>query len=129
MVYDVILRLDEKKLPTLLQTIQGYAKLQNISVVINIEDKEPSKRATSFYTNGKRNKGIKGDELLMEIFSSEERAFTGAEIAKIFVERGFSAKSYSPCISRLKYANKVKQMGQSLFALTAVADKLKASKK
>jgi hypothetical protein len=53
------------------------------------------------YANGKRDKGISGRDLLLEVLSKYKRPVSRDEIDREFITRGFAAGSFSPSVTYL----------------------------
>ena len=87
---------------------------------------EPAKPKQGHYRDGKRFKGISGDELAMQIVSSADRVFTLDEIAASFVEKGFAGNSASPVLSGLVREGKIRALGAGKYCRTGIVLKMGA---
>ncbi len=77
----------------------------------------PKKRAHG-YANGKRDKGIRGDELVLRsLKDAAPTPITAAALSRIFVAEGFADNSVSPVVSKLIAAKKIKTVGHLTYAL------------
>ena len=134
-VYAVTLHVTENNLGTVLSALSGSSTL--VSVVPTqktaAHPNGPSSSSSSadssalvqhHYTNGKRNKGISGEELALEVLNSSERVFTLGEISNAFVQRGFAGNSSSPVLSKLASAGKVRALGAGKFCKAGLLLKL-----
>ncbi len=69
---------------------------------------------TSRFVNGARNKGVKGEDLLLKTLAIPH---TPAEIADAFEAAGFARNSASPILSRLVAAKKIKRSDAGVYTL------------
>lgn len=111
-IYAILMHVGEKQLPTVLSALAGAATL------VSITPTQPDeKKPRTGYVNGKKNKGIRGNELALAVLSDNGGIATYQQIAARFEEQGFSCKSASPCLSNLVTAGKVRRLGKGKFAL------------
>jgi hypothetical protein len=98
-------------LPHILQVIEGCAQIVKVVAIPTpdlptqntmTEAQTPKKR----YTNGFRNKGISGEELLLQILANKKPVHYDI-IVNQFVSNGFARNSASPVISRLLKENRI----------------------
>jgi hypothetical protein len=101
--YDVKLRVTLAMLPTLLQVIE---KTKGVELVTVSTSAAPIVE-TRGYANGIKNKGITGVDLLLEILTASGGRCVKSHVEKKFMERGFSAQSVSPTVSRLIREQKI----------------------
>jgi hypothetical protein len=93
-VFNVHLRVNgQRALSTLLEVTDGTAEIVEIKEAIV----KPVK--SHAYVGGKRDKGIRSDDLIKEIFTNAKRPVSHDEISKEFVRRGFAGNSCSPSLS------------------------------
>ena len=97
----------------LLATIGTNVTLQSVKV---IED-ESSSSKKMHYTGGKRNKGVSGVDLALNILGSNGVTSTET-FKKAFVEAGFSENSYSPVLYKLINEGRVRRMNGGNYELT-----------
>ena len=64
---------------------------------------------THHYQNGKRNKGIKGEDLVLTTLALSASPTPRTKLEDAFKSHGFSPNSLSPIISRLKTAGLIAQ--------------------
>lgn len=76
------------------------------------------------YAHGIRNKGITGRQLVLDILGSEVKVFHRDEINRGFVLRGFKDGSFSAPLSELYNEGKVERIGDGLWALPGVLEKV-----
>lgn len=70
------------------------------------------------YVNGKRNKGISGEDLLIQILDSDPfKAWSSEEIAERFVENGFAPQSLSSYLSRARQNGKIESLGNQYHSI------------
>jgi hypothetical protein len=104
--YDLTIRVEgEDKLATIISALKGSATLISMTVV---EEKKPKTRNHG-YVDGKRNKGISGEDLVIQ--SLKAGAQTSEQLTATFVERGFAPKSVSPNVSALVHRGIVVKNG------------------
>ena len=126
-VYSVVLHVSEKRLGTLLDAIAGSATLISATATTEvIETRAVSTGDTHHYVNGKRNKGISGEDLILKTLASSNKVFTTVEIENAFVQHGFAGKSYSPPLSKLVGAGKVRALGNAKYILPGVTIRMGA---
>lgn len=119
-IYAVTLHVRESQISTVLAALTGSSTL--VSVTPTKESAETnSKSYTRTYAGGKRNKGITGAELAMQIFSAANRPVSYSEIAERFAAHGFAKHSSSPAISKLVKENKVRKLGGGKYVATGVS--------
>jgi hypothetical protein len=100
---NVTLRIDAMDLPSVLDVLRGTAALVNVAVAPDdLPNGLSTPRAAPRYANGKRNKGISGDDLLIELMATApiSRKFSTDELGNSFVARGFARHTASPTLSR-----------------------------
>ena len=97
--FSVTFHVDENKLPLILEVVAKSATLVGVSVVKEVEPKPPGKKSFH-YANGLRNKGISGENLILELIKSGPVSF---ELIKDkFFEKGFASNSASAALSALR---------------------------
>lgn len=98
---NVTFRINALDMPTVLETlkrlkraIQGTGEFVGVSLV----------ETTEHYVNGKRDKGIKGEDLLKELIGSAEpkKVFILSNLQSAFVARGFSKNSIYSLLAKAK---------------------------
>lgn len=118
-VYAVLLHVPENHLGTVLSALSGSSTL--VSVSPTVESAQPERAAKNFhFAHGVRLKGISGENLALEILSSEQRVFGITEINNKFVERGFARTSASPCLHKLGRDKKIRVLGASRYCALGV---------
>lgn len=124
-IYAVLLHVSEKDLGTVLSALGGSSTL--ISVTATQESAaHPNKSPTKnfHFHGGKRNKGISGEDLALQVLGSSDRIFNMSEINHAFVQHGFAGNSASPVLSRLASVGKVRALGAGRFCLPGTTHKL-----
>jgi len=131
-VYVVTLHVTETNLGTVLSALAGSSTLVSV-----VPAQETAKEASSgssagprigpYYVGGKRNKGIKGEDLILETMSKADRVYDAVELANVFVQRGFARTSVYPQLSMLAKAGKVRSLGNGKFCLPGHLVKLGAA--
>lgn len=121
--FEMVVRVPEKQLVTVIEVVKGAAQLVSLREVE--EGETPKKKGgrepkTDFYANGKRNKGIKGTDLMMQLLE-DGKPHTTAELGKSFEHNGFKSDSVSPVLSELATANKVEALGRGVWRKMPVA--------
>lgn len=126
-VYLLSLHVAESKLGAVISALQGEATI--VAVAPTKASGEPVARlprqpmqatpsgTAQHYAGGKRNKGISGKELAMQILGSQPRPFAMSEIVAGFKERGFAETSAYPVTYDLVKAGKVRALGEGRYAL------------
>jgi hypothetical protein len=122
-VYLVTLHVDEKQLPVVLGALAGSAKLVSVTPTEEAKAEVPK---GPYYVDGKRNKGISGEDLLLEVLGRAPRPFTHKELEDAFQARRFSPNSVNPNIHRLLAAEKIRRVGTSSYCLPGTVLKLGA---
>jgi hypothetical protein len=69
------------------------------------------------FANGKADKGITARDLLLDILRSENRVFTGPEIAHRFKARGFNEYSYTAAANVLLKDNTIRRVARSRYCI------------
>jgi hypothetical protein len=126
--YRVILHVTSATLPTLLGTIDNAGGIRLVSVS-DTEDREPlppspppPARAPEpidvapRFVGGKRDKGIKGDELVLEVLRSGPASME--ELKRAFVNRAFAPGSTGAYLSKLMKAKQIERRPNGRYALT-----------
>jgi hypothetical protein len=83
-------------------------------IVVKVETHTDEKKVR--FANGKRNKGIKGDDLLLSLLKA--CAMTSEAIEKAFIAKGFARSSVSPTVSKLRNNKKIARNDKGLWHLT-----------
>jgi hypothetical protein len=125
-VYLVTLHVGEKELPTILGAIAGSAKLVSVTPTEEAKAEKPTAR-DFHYVDNKRNKGISGEDLLLQTLGKEPRVFHVKEIEAAFEKHRFSGNSVSPILHRLLAAEKIRRVGTASYCLVGTVLKLGAS--
>ena len=108
--YDVTIRVpNERMLTEVITVMKPPCAIRSISLV-----PDQSQKRSMAYANGKRNKGILGKDLLVDLFKKKATRTT-KEIADAFVKAGFSSNSASPRIAALKQEGGIKQVGANTY--------------
>ena len=116
--YDVTIRCTGTRLPVILGALDG----EELRGVIPVKD-EIHTRRTMHYTNGKHDKGITGDKLVLEVMNSEPpRVWTALEMSRKFRDRGFAAGSAHPTLSKMALENppRVRRVGQGQYCIPGI---------
>lgn len=92
--FEVTLRARGDRLDEILKLVARDYTLVSLK---EISSGEPAPVADSYFAGGKKNKGIKGEDLLLTLLWTGP--VTRAELSDSFVAHGFKATSASPCIS------------------------------
>lgn len=99
----VVLRVAEDKLPLILDTIRGSCEL----VETKAEAVAPPRRKPR-YMNGRKNKGVSGESLLIELVTAYGRIHED-DLRSKFVERGFAPASASSTATKMRSAGLVER--------------------
>lgn len=91
-------------LATVIGALEDAAQIVEVRA---LEEPAPAKPPKFRYVNGKKNKGISGRDLLLEILSKYKRPVSRDALSREFVSRGFAANSLSPTISALVHEGEV----------------------
>lgn len=121
-IYAALFHVAENNLGTVLSTLSGSANLVSVTPT---EKAVTTQRASpkvhpdreSFYVGGKRNKGISGEDLVLQVLGSDNRVFDSAEVRSKFVQNGFAANSAYSTLSKLASEKKIRALGNSKFCL------------
>jgi hypothetical protein len=99
-LFDMHLRVPHDRIATIIDALSGACE------IIKIEQFTDAEAEVKYhYANGIRNKGVKGDDLLLELLKEGPR--TKSQLAIGFAQRGFAKTSVSPVVSKLMQADKV----------------------
>jgi hypothetical protein len=123
-VYTVVLQTTAKNMPTILKTVNGVATLVSVTATIKETDGEPAKRRNGGYVGGRANKGIRGEDLVLEVLSAANRVVTYHEMTERFAARGFAGNSVSATLSRMVQDGRVRRVGSERYALPGTVVKL-----
>ena len=127
-IFIVTLQVDARRLPTVLEALSGAATLVSVTPCQEAKVADPNLKKEHFFRDGKRNKGISGHDLVLELLRSKDGKPTSFnDIAKAFVERGFVANSASPALSNLKKEGKIRALGNGRYVLAGTTIKMGAS--
>jgi hypothetical protein len=121
-LFDVLIRCTDKRLPTILQACDGALELQWVKA--SEVEAPPKTRAQQLhkqmnYVNGKRNKGISGAELAIELLTKAGGIVSYDKLAAGFAARGFAGNSVSPVLSQLRQIGVVDMPQRGTWKLTA----------
>lgn len=125
--FDVLVRVSQATLPTLLSAIAPECTLISVQPSAAASPPAVEHEHTVRYANGKRNKGIDGADLAIEVLSREARPFSLDELRNAFVAQGFAPASASPVMSALCEAGKVRSLGRGLYVLPGTTIKMGAT--
>ena len=125
-VYAVLLHIDEKNLPTVLSAVAGSATLVSVTATIQEPAVEKATPREFHYAHGKRDKGISGEDLVLEVLAQAGKPVTLTELEAAFVERRFSHNSVSPIIHKLLAAEKIRRVGTGSYCLPGTFIKMGA---
>jgi hypothetical protein len=75
---------------------------------------------TRTYANGTRDKGISGEQALLEILGREPKAYFVDEIKVGFAARGFDRHSYSQYSTKLVREKKVRRLAKGWYCLPGI---------
>jgi hypothetical protein len=132
--YRVILHVSSSELSTLLQTIDSTAGIRLVGVSdtadpmplppsppppphVPAPEPKPTDVTPRRYVDGKRDKGIKGDELVLEVLRSGPASM--GELKRAFVNRAFAAGSTGTYVSRLMKAKQIGRTSHGRYTLSA----------
>jgi hypothetical protein len=120
-VYAVLFHVSEDHLGTVLSTLSGASTLVSVTPTEKTVNKRASPKVhpdrETFYVGGKRNKGISGEDLVLQVLGSANRVFDSAEVRSKFVQHGFAANSCYSTMSKLVSEKKIRALGNSKFCL------------
>lgn len=115
-IYEIRLRTPQSKLTTIIEALSGAAEITLIAPT-NDEAEEPRAKKNMAYVQGKRDKGIRGDELALQILRESGRAMRSSEMGPLFAARGFAPTTASAALSLLHKEGRVRALGDGLWAL------------
>lgn len=127
--FAVLFHVDGRKLATVLEALSGSAQLVSVTPTQAGTSEWVAKpvRATTHYVDGKKNKGISGEDLAAEIVSSVPGRIWGlSEIAQKFIERGFAGHSASPALATASKSGKVRALGNGKYCAPGTVVKMEA---
>lgn len=137
-VYVLTLHVPEDRLGTVIDTVAGTAQI--VSIVPSKESAMPvgtnqphfarmqgalvehhTMTRNRGYAGGRRNKGISGKDLAIQILSTTPvKIWEGKDIQRKFAEKGFAPSSASPNLTLLARDGKVRAWGNGRFSLPHV---------
>ena len=124
--YDVTIRTTADKLATILEVLlPASGTLMGIQPVEDAVTPLPPKR-NFHYANGKKKKGLTGEQLALQIISSANRTFSVSEVSKQFEGAGFAATSAGPSLSTLARKGKARRVGDGMYCAIGTTLKLGA---
>ncbi len=111
--YILTIRTEDIDIPTILQALAGSATLVSI-----VEDQVPAVLTAkkSHYANGKRDKGISGVDLALDVLRRTPTVTTQM-FEQAFVERGFAAHSHSSAVHQLVQDGRAIKLGTGMWTL------------
>jgi hypothetical protein len=112
-MFDMHLRVPHDRMSVIIDTLEGSCEVVKIEQFR--EDDSVPKKKTFRYAGGKRDKGISGPELLMDLLGTSSRSLKS--IAQDFQARGFARNSASAVASKLVEKGTLKREGRGLSAL------------
>lgn len=96
--FKVTLRVRGDKLDSIMAAVgRGDYTLSGCEEIVGAET-----QTASYFEGGKKNKGIKGDDLLLSWLVTGSAS--SDDLRDVFRERGFKESSLSPCLSKAKEA-------------------------
>lgn len=145
-IYEVTLRCTSVALANILGAIDGEAELMGVAPVpeppsangtdVSTGETAPpawktneggnghatppsskGKGTGNYYAGGKRNKGISGYALLLQVLAEADRTYSYSEIVNRFKAHGFAESSPSPLIYRAIKEGKIRNCGGSMYQL------------
>jgi hypothetical protein len=102
-LFDMHLRVPHDRMSTIIDALSGACEVIKIEQFVQTETAQSN--GNHHYANGIRNKGVRGDNLLLELLKDGPR--TKAQLAVSFAQRGFAKTSISPVVSKAVQTNKV----------------------
>jgi hypothetical protein len=96
-MYRVVADVPSESLTTVMQVIEGAARIIKVEPVESAARSASSKRG---YVGGKRNKGISGDDLLLKCLRGSKSPISADQLRSAFEKHGFSPNSLSPTLSK-----------------------------
>ena len=114
-VYTVVLQVEEASLPTILGALAGSITLVSVTAT---EEAAPKRTVEDrHYVNFRRNKGIRGHDLVIKVLTEHSGICSGKDFSEAFKHHGFAITSWSPIISKLTTENKIRRLGNDSYAL------------
>lgn len=114
-IYEVILHVAEETLSPLIGAVAPQCTIVQVKPKEATTQPAPTKR--KYYVDGKRFKGISGEDLLLQTLAVEKRAYSTVELEAVFVAKQFKANSLSPILSRLMAGKKIKRVKPGHYVL------------
>lgn len=109
--FNVLLQVPQSELATVLQALDGTVML------VKIEEAEKLKIREQRYANGKKNKGIKGERLVLDLVTKSKVPVKLADIGEAMRKRGFADSSLSPIVSRLVAKGEIKRLDNNMIGV------------
>jgi len=106
--YDLCVRVPAKTVGTILETLEGEVELLSVKATV-----EYHQHKTMRYANGRRNKGITGKALALDLL--KQGPLTTAELKRAFELKGFAPQSSSPALSELLTEGKIKRTDTGVY--------------
>lgn len=124
MRYRVELEMTLARLPLILQTVESYAQLISVREAPATEAAEEAapddkKTRRMAYADGRRNKGIGSEDLVLNILTEAKRVLSTNEISDAFERHvpAFARSSVAPACYRLLEKHLILKVGQGLYCM------------
>jgi hypothetical protein len=108
--FQMTLRVSAKNLTTVMEVVAGAADLLELKQLAGDEPEEGPKKKNFSYANGQRNKGITGEELILQ--SLQKGALGSDAMCNVFASRGFAGHSFHAAASKLAKEGKIIKNGK-----------------
>lgn len=113
-LYDVTIRVTERKLPIVLQTLSGEVSLIGVKPVAEATAIAPMR--TTPITRV-RDSAMTGEAMVLEMLANANRPVSTSEMKTHFVNKGRAGNSASPVLSKLQKAGKIVYLGNTMYVL------------
>lgn len=91
--------------------------VEGLAAVERVEAAPPEKRRRQGYANGKRDKGISGEDLMMQLLTEASAPVRNHDIKEMFELHGFAPSSASPVLAELKTRGVIESPAKGLWQL------------
>lgn len=128
-LFDVVLRCDARGLSKVLEHTNSSGTGVQLINLLPVREEQPSQptlmanalekerlNKRMHYVGGKRNKGITGRNLALQLLRSENRMFYANELVEAFANKGFAGNSLWAVLSVLVKEGLVRKVGDGRYA-------------
>lgn len=117
--YEVTLHVEEDHLPAVIGVVKGSAVITGVHPLEGVKPKKNFR-----FAGGKRDKGIKSEDLIMKIVS-DGQIHGKDEFDRTFAELGFAHNTVSAALSKVMQLSKIDRVGPHSYCKAGALPQLK----